>query len=71
MSYQLVEDLQKKVCSKVAVSQACRVLEVRSGYYANVAVLQQRLAEPALCAASVHLKAAFEIATRPTAAVNC
>ena len=57
MSYQLVEDLQKKA---VTVSQACRVFEVsRSGYYANVAVLKQRLAEPALCAASVHLKAAF------------
>ena len=60
MSYQLVEDLQKKACPKVAVGQACRVLEVsRSGYYANVAVLKQRLAEPVLCAASVHLKAAF------------
>ena len=60
MSYQLVEDLQKKACPKVAISQACRVLEVsRSGYYANVAVQKQRLAEPALCAASVHLKAAF------------
>ena len=60
MSYQLVEDLQKKACPKVTVSQACRVLEVsRSGYYANGAVQNQRLAEPALCAASVHLKAAF------------
>ena len=60
MSYQLVEDLQKKACSKGTVSQACRVLEVsRSGYYANVAVLRQRLAEPVVCAQSVHLKAAF------------
>ena len=60
MSYQLVEDLQKKACPKVAVSQACRVLEVsRSGYYANVAAHKQRLAEPMVCAASVHLKAAF------------
>ena len=60
MSYQLVEDLQKKACPKVTVSQACRILEVsRSSYYANVAVHKQRLAEPALCAASVHLKAAF------------
>jgi hypothetical protein len=60
MSYKLVEDLQKKACPKVAVSQSCRVLDVsRSGYYANVAVLKQRLAKPALCAASVHLKAAF------------
>ena len=49
MSYQLVEDLQKKACPKVAISQACRVLEVsRSGYYANVAVLKQRLAERGL-----------------------
>ena len=62
MSYQLVEDLQKKACPQVAVtvSQACRLLEVsRSGYYANVAARQQRLAAPAVCAASVHLKAAF------------
>jgi transposase InsO family protein len=57
VSYQLVEDLQKKATT---VSHACRVLDVsRSGYYANVAVRKQRLAEPALCAASVHLKAAF------------
>ena len=62
MSYKLVEDLQKKVCPQVAVavSQACRVLEVsRSGYYANVASNKQRLTEPVICAASVHLKAAF------------
>ena len=60
MSYQLVEDLQKKACPKVAVSQACRVLEVsRSGYYANAVVLKQRVAAPVVCAASVHLKAAF------------
>ena len=60
MSYQLVEDLQKMACLKVAVSQACRVLEVsRSGYYANVAAHKQRLAAPVVCAASVHLKAAF------------
>ena len=60
MSYKLIEDLQKKACPKVAVSQACRILEVsRSGYYANVAAHKQRLAAPAVCAASVHLKAAF------------
>ena len=60
MSYQLVEDLQKKACPKVAVSQACRILEVsRSGYYANAAVLKQRLAAPMVCPESVHLKAAF------------
>ena len=42
MSYQLVEDLQKKAFPKVTVSQACRVLEVsRSSYYANVAVHKQ------------------------------
>ena len=36
MSHQLVEDMQKKVDPKVAVSQACRVLEAsRSGYYAH------------------------------------
>ena len=60
MSYQLVEDLQKKAYPKVAVSQACRVLEVsRSGYYASVAAHRQGLVEPVVCAASVHLKAAF------------
>ena len=60
MSYKLIEDLQKKACPQVAVSQACRVLEVsRSGYYANAAVLKQRLAEQAVCSDSVHLKAAF------------
>ena len=62
MSYQLVEDLQKKACPKgaVTVSQACRLLDVsRSGYYANVAAHKQRLGSPAVCAASVHLKAAF------------
>ena len=60
MSYKLVEDLQKKACPKVAVSQACRVLEVsRSGYYANAAMLRQHVAAPVVCAASVHLKAAF------------
>ena len=57
MSYQLVEDLQKKATT---VSQACRVLEVsRSGYYAHLALRKQRLSEPVVCAASVHLKAAF------------
>ena len=57
MSYQLVEDLQKKA---VTVSQACCVLEIsRSGYYAHLAVRKQRLSEPVVCAASVHLKAAF------------
>ena len=62
MSYQLVGDLQKKACPKgaVTVSQACRLLDVsRSGYYANVGAHKQRLGSPAVCAASVHLKAAF------------
>ena len=62
MSYQLVEDLQKNACPKgaVTVSQACRLLDVsRSGCYANVAAHKQRLGSPAVCAASVHLKAAF------------
>jgi transposase InsO family protein len=61
MSYKLVEDLQKKACPQIAVSQACRVLEVsRSGYYAQQALAKQRLAQPTVCAASVHLKAAFK-----------
>ena len=60
MSYQLVEDLQKKADPKVPVSQACRILQVsRSGYYANAAARQQCLGAPVVCAASVHLKAAF------------
>ena len=60
MSHQLVEDMQKKACPKVAVSQACRILDIsRSGYYARLAAHKQRLGSPAVCAASVHLKAAF------------
>ena len=59
MSYQLVEDLQKKA---VTVSQACRILEVsRSGYYAAV---KRRRTAPRACAASVHLKAAFAASGR-------
>ena len=47
MSYQLVEDLQKKASPAVTVVQACRVLEVsRSGYYASQAAVKQRLAAP-------------------------
>ena len=60
MSYQLVEDLQKKASPKVTVSQACQILEIsRSGYYANRATHKQRMADPLVCATSVHLKAAF------------
>ena len=60
MSYQLVDDLQKKASPKVTVSQACQVLEIsRSGYYANRATHKQRMVEPLVCATSVHLKAAF------------
>ena len=60
MSYQLVEDLQKKAYPQVPVVQACRVLEVsRSGLYAHQTATRQRLATPVVCADSVHLKAAF------------
>jgi transposase InsO family protein len=60
VSYQLIEDLQKKACPKVTVVKACRILEVsRSGYYAHQTAVRQRLATPVVCAASVHLKAAF------------
>ena len=60
MSHRLVEDLQKKADPKVAVSQACRILDIsRSGYYARLAAHKRRLAEPAVCAQSVYLKAAF------------
>ena len=59
MSYQLVEDLQKKA---VTVSQACRILEVsRSGYYAAEKL---RRAAPVACVASVHLRAAFAASGR-------
>ena len=65
MSYQLVEDLHKKACPQVAVSQVCRVLEVScSGYYAHQTSMRQRLVAPKVCAASVHLKAAFAASQR-------
>lgn len=54
MSYQLVADLSKEA---VAVSHACRVLDVsRSGYYAS---LERKAAAPAVCAASVQIVEAF------------
>lgn len=54
MSYRLIEELQKKA---IPVSQACGALGIsRSGYYA---AHKRSLATPAVCAASVHLKAAF------------
>lgn len=53
MSYRLVHQLQKEA---IPVKQSCRVLGVsRSGYYEA----QRRIEEPAVCKASVHLKAAF------------
>jgi hypothetical protein len=59
VSYQLVEQLQKKA---VSVTQACRVLQVsQSGYYA--ARMHRRRA-PVACAASVQLKAAFAASGR-------
>ena len=59
MSYQLIEDLQMKA---VTVSQACRTLEVsRSGYYAAA---KRRNTAPVVCAASVHLQAAFAASGR-------
>ena len=59
MSYELIEDLQEKA---VTVSQACRTLEVsRSGYYAAA---KRRSTAPVVCAASVHLKAAFAASGR-------
>ena len=62
MSYQLVEDLQKKAVPATTVSQACRILEVsRSGYYAAA---RRRRAAPVVCAASVHLRAAFAASGR-------
>jgi putative transposase len=53
MTYQVVRQLQKEA---IPVQQSCRVLDVgRSGYYDA----QRRSAEPVVCKASVHLKAAF------------
>ena len=44
----------------MTVVKACHILEVsRSGYSAHQTAVRQRLATPVVCAASVHLKAAF------------
>ncbi len=44
----------------LTIGQICQALGMsRSGYYARRAAAKQRLAEPAVCAQSVHLKAAF------------
>ena len=52
MIYSVVDQLQQKA----GIAQACRVLQVsRAGYYAA----KRRLKEPAICAASVQVKAAF------------
>ena len=54
MSFELVRQLQEKA---VAVEQVCRLLAVsRSGYYA---ARRRSKAAPAVCEASVQLKAAF------------
>ena len=54
MSFQLVEQLQQKA---VPVNQMCRVLGIsRSGYYT---ARKRDQVQPAVCEASVHLKAAF------------
>ena len=54
MSYQLVEQLEQKA---VPVNQMCRVLSIsRSGYYT---ARKRAQVQPAVCEASVHLKAAF------------
>jgi hypothetical protein len=72
MSFQFIEQLQHKD-NAVPVEQLCRVLEVsRSGYYA---ARKRRQIPPAVCQASVHLKAAFAASggaygsRRPRAAV--
>ena len=54
MSFQLVEQLQQKA---VPVNQMCRVLGIsRSGYYT---ARKRAQAQPKVCEASVHVKAAF------------
>ena len=53
MSYRLIDELQKKALS---VARCCRVLGVsRSGFYEA----RRRAAQPAVCKASVHVRAAF------------
>jgi len=57
MIYKLVDQWQMKA----TVTQACRILNVsRSGYYAAKA----RVETPVVCAATVHLKAAFYASKR-------
>ena len=59
MSYVLIGRLQKKA---VTTAQACRALGVsRSGYYSAAKATR---AAPKVCAASVHLKAAFAASGR-------
>lgn len=59
MSHALIGNLKKKA---IPVSQACRALGVsRSGYYSAA---KASLAAPKVCAASVHLKAAFAASGR-------
>ena len=59
MSYALIGDLHKKATS---IRNACRALGVsRSGYYSAA---KASLAAPKVCAASVHLKAAFTASGR-------
>jgi len=54
MSFQLVEQLQQKA---VPVNQMCRLLSIsRSGYYT---ARKREQVQPAVCEASVHLKAVF------------
>jgi transposase InsO family protein len=58
MSHALIGDLKKAA----PITQACRVLGIsRSGYYSAVKSI---LAPPKVCAASVHLKAAFAASGR-------
>ncbi|WP_327082804.1 IS3 family transposase [Polaromonas sp. CG_9.5] len=58
MSHALIGDLKKAA----PVAQACRVLGIsRSGYYSAA---KSRLTVPKVCAASVHLKAAFAASGR-------
>ncbi len=59
MSHVLIDDLKKKA---VPVRQSCSALGVsRSGYYSAA---KASLATPKVCAASVHLKAAFTASGR-------
>ncbi|CAH1386957.1 hypothetical protein NTGM5_400021 [Candidatus Nitrotoga sp. M5] len=52
----MINNLIKQGQQQKAISQACRILQIsRSGYY----TAKRRIEKPAICVASVQVKAAF------------